>query len=690
MSKMADENLVVREILDSQMLLRKDDPGISRDLLERGIREAAVVEVLEHEIHSGDTVIDIGSNIGYYVLLEARLVGPQGTVYAIEPVPENYELLCKNIELNGLTNVKPYLLAIGSHTGKEKLHLTHQSNCGVIMGSVPRSFNFEQRMNQIGTGTEIEVNIMTLDDFIRQEGIDPDLIRMDVEGYEIAVIEGMKETLSTAENLKIEMELHYGHYDDPGTITRALREVFSSGFYQKYFVSRLGTELLPDAHVLLNPHYRSAPHVLLEKRPMHILADLPQVGYRGGAARALCVLINELAGRSDIKAKIKVNREVPSWKDLSNVEICAPRSHAALANIYGWADVIITQSRQLGVVKDWSGNKPIVYYMHNDYRVGRSSNVYNEDLNEENVDLLLFNAQWVKDRTQWEGKHLVVYPPVFPDRFKTKTTREYISQVNLNRPKGGDVFYAMAKRLSDKKFLGVEGWGPQVRSREKLKNVTVIPSTPKIKEDVYAKTRILLAPSQYAGDTDEFIWTESWGMAAVEAMSSGIPVIASPAPGLKESLGDAGIFVDRDDLDGWEEAIRKLDDPEVYAHHSKLARDRAFELDPTPQIEKLAECLRLLGMKYLQGSINRTIPEGMTAYRKQLLVKNIGDRTRERGGYVFYPGITVVVNARRVALSEIKACSDLQLIDKMGMGGSVHGPYEKKDSAGNCGERLEL
>ena len=658
---------LVREILGSKMLLKKDDPGISKDLLERGIREPVVTKILRQEIKPGDVVIDIGANIGYYALQEARLVGPEGMVYAIEPVVENYELLCKNIELNGYTNIKPYLLAIGNRTGKEELHRTKQSNCGVIWGETPRSQRFKRRMKQIGTDV-IEVDTMTLDDFIKREGISPpDFIRMDVEGYEVAIIEGMKETLAKARNMKIEMELHYGHYDDSEVITKSLRKIFAAGFHQKHFVADLGTKLRTDVHVLHAPYYRMAPHVLLEKRPVNVLGIFPQIGYRSGAARAGAVLMNELAKRGNINAKIKVVRGAEGWEDLNDVKICSANGASETRDIYAWADVILAQPRQLKTAMEWAGKKPVIYYMHNDYRLGRTDNEYNEGVTEENVAVLIFNAEWVKDKTPWDGKYLIVHPPVFSDQFKTETSREYISQVNLNKVKGGEVFYALASRMSDKRFLGVSGWGPQVKpSQPPQENVTVIPATKKIRDDVYAKTRILLMPSQYLGDTDAFSWTESWGMVAVEAMASGIPVIATPTPGLLESLGPAGIFVEQGDLDGWEKAIRKLDDPEVYERYSLLASKRAEELNPGPQIDKLAECLRMMGLRYLQGLDSMISPPLSSSpslppfLGETYLVKNIGDRVRERGGYVFYPGVAVTITSLRGGrLKEIEACSDL-------------------------------
>jgi glycosyltransferase involved in cell wall biosynthesis len=71
---------------------------------------------------------------------------------------------------------------------------------------------------------------------------------------------------------------------------------------------------------------------------------------------------------------------------------------------------------------------------------------------------------------------------------------------------------------------------------------------------------------------------ETWGMTGVEAMASGIPVIAHPTPGLLESLGDAGVFVDRSDADGWVEQIERLHDPTEWATASAKALTRAAEL----------------------------------------------------------------------------------------------------------------
>jgi glycosyltransferase involved in cell wall biosynthesis len=85
-------------------------------------------------------------------------------------------------------------------------------------------------------------------------------------------------------------------------------------------------------------------------------------------------------------------------------------------------------------------------------------------------------------------------------------------------------------------------------------------------------------------------------------MSSGIPVIAHPAPGLEESLSYAGIFLNREDYGAWEAAIRKLDDADEYQEQSELCLKRVKELDPAPQLDALADMVkrRCLYWKYLR------------------------------------------------------------------------------------------
>ncbi|MFF9309892.1 glycosyltransferase family 4 protein [Streptomyces sp. NPDC014748] len=169
---------------------------------------------------------------------------------------------------------------------------------------------------------------------------------------------------------------------------------------------------------------------------------------------------------------------------------------------------------------------------------------------------------------------LIVRPPVFADEYATKPGKA-ITLVNCNPEKGGKVFAELARRMPDQQFLAVKGaYGEQILPD--LPNVEIVDHVDGagMRERVYGRTRVLLMPSSY----------ESWGRAGVEALASGVPVVAHPTPGLCESLGEAGIFVDRNDVDGYEAVLRRLAQPSEYRLASKRAKARSAELDPSADL----------------------------------------------------------------------------------------------------------
>jgi glycosyltransferase involved in cell wall biosynthesis len=137
--------------------------------------------------------------------------------------------------------------------------------------------------------------------------------------------------------------------------------------------------------------------------------------------------------------------------------------------------------------------------------------------------------------------------------------------------------------MPGRSFIGVEGWGTQVVPEPIPANVTVLPKQRDMRE-VYGKTRIVLIPSAH----------ESYGRVALEAAVSGIPTIACPIDGVREALGDACLWVDREDVEAWIAQIEALDDPVTYARYSTAARRRFEELDPRSEILALEAALREL------------------------------------------------------------------------------------------------
>jgi glycosyltransferase involved in cell wall biosynthesis len=230
-----------------------------------------------------------------------------------------------------------------------------------------------------------------------------------------------------------------------------------------------------------------------------------------------------------------------------------------------WADVIFTHLdyTRFAVKLGARSKKPVVHLVHNDRQLS-----YHRVMDASTAALAIANSEWIRATVRRGIPSLVVFPPTIPDRYKVETSREAITLINMNEAKGGKVFWQLARIFPDKKFVGVLGaYGEQVAYEKELPNVTILKNTPNIQE-VYKKARIVLMPSSY----------ESWGRVAMEASCSGIPVIASPTPGLKESLGYAGIFAKHDDIADWVEAILFLDNKNNYKKYSELTEKRAKEV----------------------------------------------------------------------------------------------------------------
>lgn len=174
---------------------------------------------------------------------------------------------------------------------------------------------------------------------------------------------------------------------------------------------------------------------------------------------------------------------------------------------------------------------------------------------------------------------------VIPEEFHG----EYITLVNANQNKGVHVFIELARRMPERKFLGVLPYYGELRVPSAPSNVTWVPFDDDIR-NILRKTRILLVPSYY----------ESFGRIAVEAMINGIPVLYSkPNPnsiypggsteGMQEWIGDAAIACERERTEEWMDAIRSLDEEEAYTDLSQRSRDQIESLNLFTEASRIAE-----------------------------------------------------------------------------------------------------
>jgi len=175
------------------------DDRDSLRLSVRGYFEPFQTELVKSMVKPRAIVVDVGANIGYYTLILARLVGPEGRVFAFEPDPENFALLKKNIETNGYDNVILVQKAVSNVTGPMKLFKEKTKNTSASIWQMPHS------------RSQVTIEATTLDDFLDAypeyaESIS--LIKMDIEGAEGLALQGMIRTLERNRSVAITSEIH--------------------------------------------------------------------------------------------------------------------------------------------------------------------------------------------------------------------------------------------------------------------------------------------------------------------------------------------------------------------------------------------------------------------------------------------------------------------------------------------------
>jgi FkbM family methyltransferase len=193
-------------------------PGLSKVLFVYGSRELPDTHVATEEIKEGMHVADIGANIGYYTLLEAQQVGEAGHVYAFEPDPRNVPLLKENVTLNNLEKrVTVYDVAVSDKNEQKIFQLGERSNVS----------SFVDRPDVVGA---VEVECIALHEFEHIEKID--MLRMDAEGYECKIIEGVLPFLEKNKKpFQIMLEVHPDEYNETDlNFKKVLASLFALGF----------------------------------------------------------------------------------------------------------------------------------------------------------------------------------------------------------------------------------------------------------------------------------------------------------------------------------------------------------------------------------------------------------------------------------------------------------------------------
>lgn len=169
-----------------------------------GLYEYDDMAFLLRYLNSTDTLADIGANAGVFSVLAAKV--KKSTVLAYEPVPQTYERLLRNIQLNGLSN-SVICVNKGLSGSRGELCFTISSD------ATNHVCNAQEELSEF-----VKVAVSTLDDEMESQSVVPTVLKIDVEGYEHYVLDGASRTLSNNSTNIILIELNdsglrYGHSD---------------------------------------------------------------------------------------------------------------------------------------------------------------------------------------------------------------------------------------------------------------------------------------------------------------------------------------------------------------------------------------------------------------------------------------------------------------------------------------------
>ncbi len=193
------------------------------DLIEGKEHEDIVKKTFMNNVNEGNTIIDIGANMGEFSLIAAKKVGHKGKVISIEPLNQAVTWLEKNYILNGFSNYEIIEKAAGKNKGTLTLYKRSESSKA---GMLDPDISDKKLVN---TG---EIKVDTIDDIISSRNINQvEMLKIDVEGYEYEVLCGCKNSFKEYKIKKIICEIHSSFLKKKGLDKNSIYEILKeNGF----------------------------------------------------------------------------------------------------------------------------------------------------------------------------------------------------------------------------------------------------------------------------------------------------------------------------------------------------------------------------------------------------------------------------------------------------------------------------
>lgn len=214
------------------LAIQEEDVAAIAYYLSGDLPEPGTVALVERYLEPGDCFLDVGANVGIYSLIAGRKVGAGGRVIAIEPMPSTMHALRTTLAVNGVVQiVDARECALGASAGTATLYAGTTSGHSTLLEGPER-----------GPGQH-QVTIERGDDLLKST--EPTLIKIDVEGWELDVLEGLQGTIRRSPNLAMIVEC------SPGHIRR--RNASPAEWFDRIRSWGLSCWLIDDEHMTLQP-----------------------------------------------------------------------------------------------------------------------------------------------------------------------------------------------------------------------------------------------------------------------------------------------------------------------------------------------------------------------------------------------------------------------------------------------------
>jgi len=218
-----DSRVLLKTANGFKLYVDSRDISIAPHLILDGVWEEWTEAVLRQLLRPGMTVVEAGANVGYFTLVMARCVGATGRVVSFECDPGLAGLARDNVEINGLHRVARIdERALGERPGRVTFYSTDRHRGG---GSLVAGLE-QMPHNATDQRSAIEVEMTTLDAWVKATGAQPDLLKLDAEGAEPAILRGGAALLDSDRPLTVVMEFFPRFVreagDDPASLLKFL------------------------------------------------------------------------------------------------------------------------------------------------------------------------------------------------------------------------------------------------------------------------------------------------------------------------------------------------------------------------------------------------------------------------------------------------------------------------------------